>query len=140
MPTNHITAHHVHGHDICLHCLDCLAAAGCVPDHISTYAGYGQQAFIGDNAPAASAGLLFPTGLALDVNGSLYIADSGQHRIRRVDPETGIITTVAGVGSPGGSGDMGPAIAAQLNTPTSVTFDSTGSMFITEALGNRIRR
>lgn len=57
-----------------------------------------------------------------------------------MDAETGIITTMAGVGSPGGSGDQGPAIAAQLNTPTSVTFDPTGAMYITEALGNRIRR
>jgi streptogramin lyase len=129
-------------HTVIVYCATCVCfvAAGCIPDHISTFAGYGQQAFIGDNAPASSAGLYFPTGLALDVNGSVYIADSGQHRIRRVDAETGIITTVAGVGSPGSSGDQGPAIAAQLNTPTSVTFDPTGAMYITEALGNRIRR
>lgn len=117
-----------------------LPHTGCIPDHISTFAGYGQQAFIGDDAPASSAGLLYPTGITLDVNGSLYIADSGQHRVRRVDAATGIITTVAGIGTEGSTGDGGPAVAGQLNTPTSVTFDAQGSMYITEAIGNRIRR
>jgi sugar lactone lactonase YvrE len=117
-----------------------LPHTGCIPDHISTFAGYGQQAFIGDDAPASSAGLLYPTGITLDVNGSLYIADSGQHRVRRVDAATGIITTVAGIGTAGSTGDGGPAVAGQLNTPTSVTFDAQGSMYITEAIGNRIRR
>ena len=70
--------------------------AGCIPDHISTFAGYGNQQFVGDNAPATSAGLLYPIGLAL-FNNSLYIADSGQGRIRRVGPD-GIIKTVAGTG------------------------------------------
>jgi hypothetical protein len=57
-----------------------------------------------------------------------------------VDADTGLITTVAGVGSAGSNGDGGPAVAAQINTPTSVTFDGNGSMIITEALGNRVRR
>lgn len=103
-------------------------------------AGVGTQAFIGDNAPATSAGLLYPTGLALDKNGTLYIADSGQHRIRRVDAATGIITTVAGIGVPGSSGDGGPAVAAELNTPTSVVMDAQGSLYLTEALGNVVRK
>lgn len=76
----------------------------------------------------------------MDRNGSIYIADSGQHRIRRVDAVTGLITTVAGIGVAGSTGDGGLAVAAELNTPTSVAFDTHGSMYITEALGNRIRK
>jgi sugar lactone lactonase YvrE len=118
----------------------CCAVAGCIPDHISTIAGIGTQAFIGDNAPATSAGLLYPTGVILDKNGSIYIADSGQHRVRKVDAVTGLITTVAGIGVAGSTGDGGLAVAAELNTPTSVAFDPHGSMYITEALGNRVRK
>lgn len=129
----------LHHHLLCL--LPSACCTGCIPDYISTYAGYGQQAFVGDNAPAATAGLLYPTGLTL-YNGSLYIADSGQHRVRKVALAEGnvpIITTVAGTGTAGGTGDGGPAVAAALNTPTSVAFDSVGNMVITEALANRIR-
>lgn len=116
-------------------------SAGCIPDHISTITGNGDgTAFLGDNAPAASAGLVYPTGLTFDKNGSLYIADSGQHRIRKIDKLTGLITTVCGIGTPGAQGDGGPAVAAELNTPTSVAFDGASNMYITEALGNRVRR
>lgn len=115
-------------------------SAGCIPDHISTLAGVGDQAFLGDDAPATSAGLLYPTGVALDRNGSLFIASSGQHRIRKVDAVTRLISTVAGIGTPGAEGDGGAAVAAQLNTPTAIVFDPQGNMFITEALGNRVRR
>jgi len=77
--------------------------------------------------------------LALDGSGNLFIADTGNHRIRRVDGRTGIITTVAGNGEAGFSGDGGPAVAAALNSPRAVAI-SGSSLFIADSSNNRIRR
>ena len=105
---------------------------------ITTVAGTGVNTFGGDNGPATSAGLPAPTGVAVDGAGNLYIAES-DHRVRRVDP-AGIITTFAGTGVQGFSGDDGPAISAQLDTPTSVAVDSDGNVYIVDSDNNRIRR
>jgi DNA-binding beta-propeller fold protein YncE len=83
---------------------------------ISTVAGNGTQGFSGDNGPATSAQLNQPAGIAVDSAGNLYIADEGNNRIRKVT--NGVITTVAGNGTRGFSGDGGPATSAQLYFPT----------------------
>jgi sugar lactone lactonase YvrE len=94
---------------------------------------------VGDDGEALDAMLDGPRGLALDAEGNLYIADSRQHRIRRVDVN-GIITTVAGTGEAGFSGDGGPAAAARLNQPTHLAFDASGNLIVTDLGNNRVRR
>ena len=108
-------------------------------------AGTGTQGFGGDGGPAANASLSVPSGVAVDAHGNLFIADSGNSRIRRVDGVTGIITTVAGnfvsgQNYPGFSGDGGPATSASMNYPTSVAVDGQGNLFIADASNQRIRR
>ena len=103
---------------------------------ITTIAGGGLV--LGDNGPATSAELNAPTGLALDSAANLYIADESDNRVRKVS--NGVITTVAGTGREGFSGDTGPATSAQLNAPEGVAVDSAGSLFVADALNNRIRK
>lgn len=106
---------------------------------ITTVAGNGKFGFSGDLGPAIDAQLRSPRGVAADSAGNFFIADSRNHRIRKVDP-TGIITTVAGNGSPGFSGDGGPATAASLNEPMNVATSPAGDLFIADSRNNRIRR
>jgi sugar lactone lactonase YvrE len=106
---------------------------------IRTFAGNGTAAFGGDDGPAASAMLNTPLRMALAGDGSVFIADFNNHRIRRVDAN-GIITTVAGTGTPGGSGDGGPATAARLNNPSGLTFDAAGNLYIADFGNHRVRR
>lgn len=94
----------------------------------------------GDGGPATSAELGGPTSVVLDNSGNLFVADLVDYRIRRVDSKTGIITTVAGTGEPGFSGDGGPATRAKLAGPTSVSIDSFGNLFVVEAGSCRVRR
>jgi NHL repeat len=98
---------------------------------IITVAGGGSQGFSGDGGPAVAAQLWGPQGVAADASGNLFIADSRNQRIRRVTPQ-GTITTVAGSGSQGFSGDGGPAVAAQLWGPQGVAVDASGSLFIAD--------
>ncbi|HXP87708.1 MAG TPA: IPT/TIG domain-containing protein [Bryobacteraceae bacterium] len=106
---------------------------------ITTVAGNGMfLGFSGDNGPAASAQLSFPYGVAVDSAGNLYIADYGNNRVRKVS--NGIITTIAGNGTAGFNGDLGPATNAQLNRPVGVAVDSAGSLYIADTLNNRIRK
>jgi sugar lactone lactonase YvrE len=106
---------------------------------ISTVAGNGQAGFSGDGGPATNASLHGPTGIALDAWGNLYIADhNGNHRIRKVTA-AGIISTVAGNGQAGFSGDGGPATNASLFYPSSVAVDSLGNLFICDRFNQRIR-
>jgi sugar lactone lactonase YvrE len=108
---------------------------------ITTYAGIGYASNNGDNGPATAAGVSSPTGLALDGAGNLYIADSGNNTVRRVDAATGIITTVAGKsGVSGSSGDNGLATDATLANPNGVAFDSEGNLYIADTSNNAIRR
>jgi trimeric autotransporter adhesin len=104
---------------------------------ITTVAGNGSSGFSGDNGPATSAQLSGPVGIALDSAGNLYIADSNNNRIRKVS--NGVITTVAGNGSPGFSGDNGPATSAQLRSPAGIALDSAGNLYIADSNNNRIR-
>ena len=105
---------------------------------INTVAGGG--AALCDGCPATSAILSFPTGVAVDASGNLFIADHGGHRIRQVDGQTGIISTVAGNGIQGFGGDGGPATSATLNTPRRVAVDASGNLFIVDRGNQRIRR
>jgi hypothetical protein len=101
--------------------------------------GPGNGGFLGDGGLATEAQLNFPTGVALDGEGNIYIADNGNHRIRKVVAATGVITTVAGDGMAGYSGDNGPAAEAQLNLPADVACDDVDNLYIADQDNNRIR-
>ena len=105
---------------------------------ITTVAGNGTLGFSGDTGPATDAALSV-FGVAVDGAGNLFIADAYAGRIRQVSPD-GIITTVAGNGSQGFSGDNGPATSAQLNNPSGVVVDSAGNLFIADTGNQRIRK
>ena len=108
---------------------------------ITTVASGGNPADgVGDNGPATSAKLFSPDALAVDGAGNLFIDDSNQQRIRRVDAVTGIITTVAGDGTNGFGGDTGPATSAELSYPTDVSVDGAGDVFIADSFNCRIRK
>ena len=106
---------------------------------ITTIAGNGTAGFSGDTGPATSAQLHSPAGLAFDVAGNLYVADEGNQRIRKI-AVNGTITTVAGNGQSGYSGDTGPATSAELNDPYGVAVDGAGNLFIADTLNNVIRK
>jgi uncharacterized protein (TIGR03437 family) len=99
----------------------------------------GSPGFSGDGGPARAARLNFPMGLAFDAEGSLYICDASNHRIRKLDA-SGVIQTVAGTGQAGYSGDDGDALKAQINTPTGVAVDAQGRVYFADSLNNRIMR
>ena len=94
---------------------------------ISTIAGTSTGSYSGDNGAATSATLYYPYGVGLDTAGNVYIADSYNHRIRKVTISTGIITTFAGTGTASYSGDNGPATSATLYSPHGVAVDSAGT-------------
>src|SRR5439155_25950244 len=106
---------------------------------ISTIAGNGTSGFSGDGGPATSAQLNGPVGVAADAAGNLFIADTFNNRIRKVTP-AGIISTAAGTRTPGFSGDDGPAVSAQLESPLGVAVDAAGNLFIADTRNNRIRK
>src|SRR5207302_1588009 len=112
-----------------------VAATG----NIQTVAGNGTFGFSGDGGPAISAALSGPEGVFLDSCGNLFIADTGNSRIRKVVAATGNIQTVAGNGTFGFSGDGGPATSATLNVPTDVYADGSGNLFIADTGNSRIR-
>ena len=103
---------------------------------ISTVAGNGTWGYSGDDGPATAAELAYPTGVAVDSAGDLFIADEGSSRIREVDVSTGVITTVAGGGI---AGDNGRATAAELDYPSAVAVDSAGDVFIADCGDNVVR-
>ena len=107
---------------------------------ITTLAGNGMYRFGGDGGVSSSAILNEPAGLAIDRAGNLYIADQLNHRVRRINANGGTITTVAGSGIRGFSGDGGPATSARLNEPTAVAVDASGNLYIADLLNHRIRR
>jgi len=107
---------------------------------IATAVGTGVAGFTGDNGPATSARLRYPVGVAIDSTGNLFIADDTNHVIRRVDAITQVITTVAGNGSAGFSGDGGPATSASLHFADAVAVDRSGNLFISDELNFRFRK
>jgi len=107
---------------------------------ITTVAGIGTAGFSGDGGLATLAEMNGPSGPpAIDASGNIYIADFRNHRVRKVEASTGIITTVAGIGTAGYSGDAGLATAAQLNRPTDVCLDASGNIYIIDC-NNCIRK
>lgn len=106
---------------------------------ITTIAGNGNYMFLGDNGPAKSA-QLDPASVTLDSAGNLYVADNANHRIRKINLTTKIITTVAGIGTAGYSGDGGAATSAQLKFPNGVAVDSAGNLYIADQGNHVVRR
>jgi sugar lactone lactonase YvrE len=105
---------------------------------LSTVAGTGEQGYSGDNGPAIAAVLDSPAGIAVDTAGNVYIADTHNNRIRKVI--SGTITTIAGTGAAGFSGDGGAATSATLNLPTAVAVDAAGNLYIADTNNHRIRK
>jgi len=107
---------------------------------IDTIAGTGRAGYAGDGGPARQARLHQPFHCDLDGKGRLYVADVFNHCIRRIDPKTGTITTVAGTGTKGYGGDGGPATKATLNEPYAVAVTPAGDLYIVDRLNAVIRR
>jgi trimeric autotransporter adhesin len=105
---------------------------------ITTIAGNGTSGYSGDGAAATAAELNNPRGLSVDAAGTVYVADFGNNCIRKISG--GIITTIAGNGNSGYSGDGGAAASAQLNSPTAVAVDAFGNIYISDTYNNRIRK
>jgi serine/threonine protein kinase, bacterial len=106
---------------------------------ITTVAGTGAEGFGGDGGPATRAVIAHPHGLAVSSDGTMFIADTWNQRIRRVEP-SGVITTVAGTGAEGDGGDSGPAARAVFNDPVHVALGPDGSLYVTDGSNNRVRR
>lgn len=107
---------------------------------IYTVAGTGSVGYSGDGSNAKNAALNNPSGVAVDAMGNIYIADAGNNCIRKVTASTGIINTIGGTGTPGFSGDGGPATAAQLYSPIGLALDLSGNLLIADLNNNRIRK
>ena len=129
------TRHNLFIADTANHCIRKMDTNGI----ISTVAGNGTNGFSGDSGLATNANLNSPGHIAFDAAGNLFIADTANHRIRKVDVN-GLITTVAGNGDGGYSGDGGPATNASLNSPGGIAFDSAGHLFIADAMNARVRK
>ena len=106
---------------------------------VTTVAGTGVVGNNGDGKPATQTQLQEPSGVAVAADGTIYIADRKDARIRKVAPN-GIVSTVAGTGVAGYNGDNKPAIEAQLNTPVRVVIGADGSIYVSETAGARIRK
>ena len=107
-------------------------------DLLTVFAGTGAPGYSGDGGPASSARLNFPQGVAVDSAGNIFIADTGNNRIRKVS--AGNINTIAGTGAAGFLGDNGPAVSAELNGPQAVALDSSGNLYIADTNNSRIRK
>ena len=106
---------------------------------ITTIAGNGLAGYAGDTGPATAANLNTPNAVVVDATGNLFIADTLNHAIRKIDV-SGTITTVAGIGTAGYTGDGGPAVSATLNSPYGIAADSSGNLFIADTLNHAIRK
>ncbi|HXB39478.1 MAG TPA: T9SS type A sorting domain-containing protein [Bacteroidia bacterium] len=107
---------------------------------ITTVVGTGAAGYTGDNGPAKSATLSFCSGLAIDGSGNMFIADANNNVIRKVNASTGIITTIAGNGTQGYTGDNGPAISAKLAYPVSMSIDANGNLYFADEVNSVIRK
>jgi sugar lactone lactonase YvrE len=105
---------------------------------ITTIAGTGSPSFSGDGGPATNASINFPLGVTFDVSNNIYFSDRDNNRVRKID-EAGIITTFAGNGMVGDTGDGGPSTAAEFNGPGSLKFDRFGNLYVSDLFNNRIR-
>lgn len=107
---------------------------------ISRFAGTGVAGYSGDGDSARLCTLNQPEGIAVDGSGNLYIADASNQVVRKVDAASGFISTVAGMGAPGYSGDGGPALMAKLYEPVGVAIDAAGNLYVADLINNRIRK
>ena len=107
---------------------------------IQTLAGTGQRGFGGDGGLASGAMLRQPSGVAVDSAGNVYVADTANNRVRKIDVQTGLIETLAGTGEHGHGGDGGPASAALLGQPSGVAVDSAGNVYVADTANNRVRK
>lgn len=107
---------------------------------ITTVAGNGSGTYSGDGGLAINAGFFYQFDVSVDAKGNLYIADANHSRIRKVDATTGVITTIAGNGTSGYSGDGGPAINAQLWSPQGIAIDKEGNLYVSDRSNQRIRK
>ncbi len=107
---------------------------------VSTFAGNGTTGYSGDGGPATSAMINKSTAICFDSCGNMYFSDENNHRVRRIDAITNIMTTIAGNGIPGFSGDGGLAHAAELNHPTGICIDKAGSLYVSDYKNQRVRR
>src|SRR5579859_4554904 len=110
------------------------------PKTVSTIAGTGVAGFSGDGGPGVAGQTNNPYGLVIGPDGALYFCEVGNHRVRRLDMKTHRLSTVAGSGTKGYSGDGGPAVQALLNEPYEVRFDKRGNMFFVEMQNHVVRR
>jgi uncharacterized protein (TIGR03437 family) len=106
---------------------------------VTTLAGTGVSGYSGDGGPAGAAQLRSASGVAVDRNGNVFIADARDNRVRKVSP-SGVISTYAGTGTAGNTGDGGPALQARLNFPSGMVSDDAGNLYFTEVNTDRIRR
>jgi DNA-binding beta-propeller fold protein YncE len=107
---------------------------------ITTVAGTGERGFAGDGGPASAARLNGPFDVGFDPAGDLYFSDTFNHRIRRIDGRTGIITTIAGNNMAGYSGDGGPAVAASFNEPYGIAVDRSANIYVADRHNHCVRR
>lgn len=107
---------------------------------VTTFAGNGVEWFLGDGERATAAAFRLPGGAAEGPDGALYVADTNHERIRRVDPVTNVVSTYAGTGELGFSGDGGPATEAELGDPWDVDVDGAGNVYVADYWNNRIRK
>jgi trimeric autotransporter adhesin len=117
----------------------CIRKIDAITGVISTFAGCGSKGFDGDEGFAVNAKFNSPLGVCIDKNGNIIVADSLNHRIRKIHKETGIITTIAGTGHAGYNGDNIDATNADLNFPAGVVVDSTGNVYFNDFKNERIR-
>jgi DNA-binding beta-propeller fold protein YncE len=119
----------------------CMALAlAAAPKHITTIAGTGTAGFSGDGGPGTAGQINNPYGLTIGPDGALYFCEVDNHRVRRLDLKTHMLSTVAGSGKQGYSGDGGRALSASLNQPYEVRFDNAGDMFFAEMQNHIVRR
>lgn len=118
-----------------------LALRICPGAELETLAGTGEAGFSGDGGPATAAQINNPFGVEIGPDGHVYFCDTGNHVIRKIDRETGIISTVAGTGGVRGyDGDGGPATSAKLYEPYELRFDGAGNLFFVEMKNHLVRR
>lgn len=119
---------------------NCIRKVTAATGIITTIAGTGSAGYSGDGSAATSAQFNSPVGISVDAKGNLYIADNGNNVVRKIDAVTGIITTIAGTGIAGYSGDNGLAISAMINYPQQAVADTAGNVYISDQFNSRIRR
>ncbi|WP_160115108.1 Ig-like domain repeat protein [Bryocella elongata] len=110
------------------------------PGNITTVAGDAAWVYNGDGQPATSSNIFLPQGVVTDAAGNIFLSDSTNNRIRRVDATTGIISTVAGTGAPGYTGDGGLATSAEVSQPSGITIDGAGNLYFADTGNSVIRR